>query len=42
MSRSNLRDMYRHIGLYTGHIRKGEKTAELPAEQVTNVELAII
>ena len=37
----NLRDMYRQIGLYTGRILKGEKTAELPVEQVTKVELVI-
>jgi putative tryptophan/tyrosine transport system substrate-binding protein len=38
---SNLRDMYRQIGVYTGRILKGEKTAELPVEQVTKVELLI-
>jgi putative tryptophan/tyrosine transport system substrate-binding protein len=37
----NLRDMYRQIGVYTGRILKGEKTAELPVEQVTKVELLI-
>ena len=36
----NLRDMYRQIGLYTGRILKGEKTTDLPMEQVTKVELA--
>jgi putative ABC transport system substrate-binding protein len=35
----NLRDMYRRIGLYTGRILKGEKTANLPVEEVTKVEL---
>ncbi|HEY7247462.1 MAG TPA: ABC transporter substrate-binding protein [Xanthobacteraceae bacterium] len=37
----NLRDLYRQIGIYTGRILKGEKTAELPVEQVTKVELLI-
>ena len=37
----NLRDMYRQIGVYTGRILKGEKTAELPVEQITKVELLI-
>jgi len=37
----NLRDMYRQIGLYTGRILKGEKTANLPVEEVTKVELVM-
>jgi len=37
----NLRDMYRQIGVYTGRILKGEKTAVLPVEQITKVELLI-
>jgi putative ABC transport system substrate-binding protein len=37
----NLRDMYRRIGVYTGRVLKGEKTAELPAEQLTKLEFLI-
>ena len=37
----NLRDMYRQIGHYTGRILKGEKTKDLPVQQVTKVELVI-
>jgi putative ABC transport system substrate-binding protein len=37
----NLRDLYRQIGVYTGRILKGEKTAELPVDHVTKVELVI-
>ena len=37
----NLRDMYRQIGLYTGRILKGEKTTNLPVEEVTKVELVM-
>jgi putative ABC transport system substrate-binding protein len=37
----NLRDMYRQIGSYTGRIPKGEKTTDLPVEQVTKVELVM-
>jgi len=37
----NLRDMYRQIGLYTGRILKGDKTKDLPVQQVTKVELVM-
>ena len=37
----NLRDMYRQIGLYTGRILKGQKTTDLPVEQVAKVELVM-
>jgi ABC-type uncharacterized transport system substrate-binding protein len=37
----NLRDMYRQIGSYTGRILKGERTSDLPVEQVTKVELVM-
>jgi putative ABC transport system substrate-binding protein len=38
---SNLRDMLRLSGLYTGRILKGEKPADLPVQQITKVELII-
>jgi putative ABC transport system substrate-binding protein len=38
---SNLRDMLRWSGLYTGRILKGEKPADLPVQQATKVELII-
>lgn len=34
-------DAFRRIGVNTGRILKGEKTADLPVEQVTKIELAI-
>jgi putative ABC transport system substrate-binding protein len=38
---TNLSDMYRVAGLYTGRILKGEKTADLPVQQATKVELIV-
>jgi len=38
---SNLRDLLRWSGLYTGRILKGEKPADLPVQQATKVELII-
>jgi putative ABC transport system substrate-binding protein len=38
---SNLRDMLRLSGLYTGRILNGEKPADLPVQQSTKVELFI-
>ena len=38
---SNLRDLLRWSGLYTGRILKGEKPADLPVQQATKVELIL-
>jgi putative ABC transport system substrate-binding protein len=38
---SDLRDLLRWSGLYTGRILKGEKPADLPVQQATKVELII-
>jgi putative ABC transport system substrate-binding protein len=38
---SNLGDIYRLVGLYTGRILKGDKPGDLPVQQATKVELII-
>ena len=38
---SNLSDLYRLAGVYTGRILKGEKPTHLPVQQSTKVELIL-
>jgi putative ABC transport system substrate-binding protein len=38
---TDISDAYRHVGVNTGRILKGEKAADLPVQQVTKVELIL-
>ena len=34
-------DAFRHVGVYTGRILKGEKPSDLPVQQATRINLSI-
>jgi putative ABC transport system substrate-binding protein len=38
---TNLADMYRQVGIYTGSILKGAKPSDLPVQQSTKFEFVI-
>jgi putative ABC transport system substrate-binding protein len=38
---TDISDAYRHVGVNTGRILRGEKAADLPVQQVTKVELIL-
>jgi putative ABC transport system substrate-binding protein len=37
----NAMDAFRLVGVYTGHVLKGEKPSDLPVQQSTKIELVI-
>ncbi len=38
---TNVADLYRRAGNYTGRVLKGDKPANLPVQQVTKLEMVI-
>jgi putative tryptophan/tyrosine transport system substrate-binding protein len=38
---TDLRDVFRVVGVYTGRILKGEKPTDLPVQQVTKMQTSI-